>query len=316
MQFQIVAISGRKFSGKDTAAQALIDEGYVNVKFAAPLKLMLGELLKAQGVPAEEVERYIDGDLKEVPCDFLDFTGSTPETRQEVAVAMLRAFLVYQGVSEFDAEVMLTGVRQRQSTTYLQLRSCAYALETLAALWMGKLMSAGPATPRFAMQTLGTEWGREAIGDRLWIDAALNRIDGIVMSGGKAVVSDLRFANEGDAMDEVGALKLRITRQTTDNEFSNHPSETSIAELSVHLDIANDSTVSDLHGRVKLAARNLKTVRKVESVGRHELFEFGNVAQHPKLKGIVSVISQRERHDGAVIEVEFVANVPIVNLAA
>lgn len=320
MQFQVVAIAGRKFAGKDTAAQALVDEGYVNVKFATPLKLMIRTLLEARGATADEAERMTDGDLKEVVTPLLDFSNTGSSELQVLATAMLRVLLTYQGVSDYDAGVMLEGNAKDKATKYLQFRTPAYALETLAGLWLGKIMSAGPATSRYAMQTLGTEWGRDTMGEGQWVDAAVNCIEEIKKSGGKAVVSDMRFPNEGDAMDTIGALKLRVRRSGDPqqfNSFSNHPSETAIDDLSVHLDIDNDSTIEMLHGRVKLAAQNQKQVRLVETIDRSELEAMGgNLVTHPKLAGAYSVLSQYQDDATRKLKVEFLALRPILDLAA
>jgi hypothetical protein len=58
-------------SGKSTLAQALINQGWVLVKFAGPLKAMMRALLREAGCPEELIERYVEGDLKEEPCPYL-----------------------------------------------------------------------------------------------------------------------------------------------------------------------------------------------------------------------------------------------------
>lgn len=72
---QLIALTGRKGSGKDTAAQVLVADGYANVKFAAILKEMISGYLIYIGVPKEEMARMIEGDLKEQPMDI--FGGKT-----------------------------------------------------------------------------------------------------------------------------------------------------------------------------------------------------------------------------------------------
>ena len=68
----IVGLSGLAGAGKSTAARHLVERhGFVRRPFAALLKGMLRYLLHAQGVPAGDVERMVDGDLKEVPTRHL-----------------------------------------------------------------------------------------------------------------------------------------------------------------------------------------------------------------------------------------------------
>lgn len=63
----IIGIAGEADSGKSTAAGFLLQRGYVRGKFAAGLKEMLRALLRYRGLSPIEVERMIEGDLKELP---------------------------------------------------------------------------------------------------------------------------------------------------------------------------------------------------------------------------------------------------------
>ena len=59
----------------------------------------------------------------------------------------------------------------------------------------------GGKTPRQAMQTLGTEWGRNLIYDGIWLHAwerAFNKCSTPV------VVDDLRFINEAEMIKRLG----------------------------------------------------------------------------------------------------------------
>ena len=73
--------------------------------------------------------------------------------------------------------------------------------ETPHALLCGK-------TPRQALQTLGTEWGRTLIGEDLWVrlwaaEAARHA---------HVVADDVRFANEAEAIRMAGGIVIRIER--------------------------------------------------------------------------------------------------------
>lgn len=72
----VIALCGEKGSGKDTAAQPLLEAGYANVKMADGLKIMLRAFLAYRGADAALIARMIDGDLKETPSRFLN--GRTP----------------------------------------------------------------------------------------------------------------------------------------------------------------------------------------------------------------------------------------------
>ena len=61
-------------------------------------------------------------------------------------------------------------------------------------------------TPRYAMQTLGTEWGRELISPTLWADLWRHRLGPL----SRIVVDDVRFPNEVELIREEGGLILRV----------------------------------------------------------------------------------------------------------
>lgn len=63
----LIAVHGQKHSGKGEIAKALRFHNYRVIKFATPLKNMVRSLLRDAGILEEEIERYIEGDLKEVP---------------------------------------------------------------------------------------------------------------------------------------------------------------------------------------------------------------------------------------------------------
>ena len=64
----IAAYSSYPQSGKSILAKHMRAQyGYEILKFADPMKEMLTNLLLFIGIPAEEIPRYIEGDLKETP---------------------------------------------------------------------------------------------------------------------------------------------------------------------------------------------------------------------------------------------------------
>lgn len=73
----LIGLVGAKGAGKDAFASFLVEEaGFVNVKFAGPLKNMVRSLLTDLGMSASEIERRIEGDLKEEPIPQLMGTTS------------------------------------------------------------------------------------------------------------------------------------------------------------------------------------------------------------------------------------------------
>jgi hypothetical protein len=65
-------------------------------------------------------------------------------------------------------------------------------------------------TPRHAMQTIGTEWGRDLIHPDLWITLWTRTALEILEQGGRVVVDDVRFPNEVEAIQTLGGRVVCI----------------------------------------------------------------------------------------------------------
>ncbi len=57
---------------------------------------------------------------------------------------------------------------------------------------------------RYALQTLGTEWGRETIGQTLWTGMWTKRVRELLDSGCNVYCDDVRFPSEIDLVNELG----------------------------------------------------------------------------------------------------------------
>ena len=102
-------------------------------------------------------------------------------------------------------------------------------------------------TPRHAMQTLGTEWGRNCIGQEFWIRAALENAHAVLDQGGRVVIDDCRFNNEADAVRALGGEIIQIRRPCV-APVSAHPSE-SLGVPPSHI-FLNDGSEDDLRALV------------------------------------------------------------------
>jgi hypothetical protein len=87
-------------------------------------------------------------------------------------------------------------------------------------------------TPRHAMRTLGTEWGRNAIHENLWVSLAEHKIKAAWADEIKVVIDDCRFENEAEMIRETGGTIVEVTGRV--ERSSDHPSE-HLPEPSFHL---------------------------------------------------------------------------------
>lgn len=184
-QRPLIALTGRKRSGKDTVASLMETElqslfgkrhnGTFQLKFASPLKQVCRDLF-GWGL------RHTDGDLKEVV-----------DPRYDV-------------------------------------------------------------TPRHAMQTLGTEWGRGMIHPNIWVEIMRNKIRNIKHA--YVIVSDCRFDNEAQMIRDEGGVVVQICRPGIEY-VDVHESERGISPELVDCTINNDATIADLQMVVSAALQTL-----------------------------------------------------------
>lgn len=92
---------------------------------------------------------------------------------------------------------------------------------------------------RYAAQTLGTEWGREIIGDDLWVNAWMIRARRTLEAKCFVVADDLRFPNEVAAVRSLGGIVIRVVRPDLPLDVATHASEQS-DKLKVDYELIND----------------------------------------------------------------------------
>lgn len=68
----------------------------------------------------------------------------------------------------------------------------------------------GGATPRHAMQTLGSEWGRDLIHPELWAVIWQEKTRRLLDAGYSVCVEDVRFPNEAAAVKALGGHIMRV----------------------------------------------------------------------------------------------------------
>lgn len=133
-------------------------------------------------------------------------------------------------------------------------------------------------TPRYALQTLGTEWGRDCY-PNVWVDLGIRRakkflamvkeVPGKCNDCGHSIIeklpayalvfiTDVRFINEAERIITAGGEIWKIERPSYQGDIPsgvpNHPSETAIDSEAMRAwvthGINNAGTLSDLKNRV------------------------------------------------------------------
>lgn len=108
---------------------------------------------------------------------------------------------------------------------------------------------------RRVLLTMGTEMGRNILGEDTWVNALLNRLD----PGKRYVFADTRFVNEASAVTERGGAVLRILRNGLPQ--IDHPSETGLDLWEFDAVVINNGTLDDFYNELQLALSKFSEVR-------------------------------------------------------
>jgi len=102
-------------------------------------------------------------------------------------------------------------------------------------------------SPRYMMQTLGTEWGRNLVNHSLWLVLAYQRL---LHSGPGMVVTDVRFENEAAWIRKHGGRIIHVTRSNA-AAIEPHESENGVQVLASDLQLSNNGTLEELQAAVR-----------------------------------------------------------------
>lgn len=99
---------------------------------------------------------------------------------------------------------------------------------------------------RRLLQRLGTEAGRDILGDSIWVDTAFKQSE----SHPRRVFTDVRFPNEADAIKAHGGIVVRINRPGV-GPVNTHASDNSMSDYPFDSVIENSGTLAALHIAIK-----------------------------------------------------------------
>jgi len=106
-------------------------------------------------------------------------------------------------------------------------------------------------TPRFLLQSLGTEWGRKMVSEDLWVGVAMKKIEASRKCGWPVVVDDLRLPNEYEALAAMpNSLLIKIVRPG-ETPYSAHGSEGLLEGHTFDYTIINSSSLEWLYRAVE-----------------------------------------------------------------
>jgi hypothetical protein len=109
----------------------------------------------------------------------------------------------------------------------------------------------GPEIRRI-LQRMGTEVGRNILGENIWVLAVLNNLE----NNGKYVFTDCRFENEAEAVTNLWGQVWRIDRPGV-GPANDHISEIGLDDWNFDVRINNAGSIEDLAEKVAHHARGI-----------------------------------------------------------
>lgn len=229
---KIIAISGWKKSGKDTAGEVLINEhGFKRVSFAGPLK---AKVAADFNMTREEQDNQ---DLKEQPL--LDYPV-IPKDKFALNLVkfMYKEFRDAKGRIPYDLHIDPSGA----VLGVMNYHSFISQSEELGQLYW----------TRRAMQILEGS-GKRTVDSNYWVKQAVREVDNFNKIGvDKFVITDLRFKSEVESLRAAFGKELVTVRVNRfDRTESVDPSERDLDNYNFDITIENKGTLEEFLTKVK-----------------------------------------------------------------
>lgn len=251
---QIVAISGRKQAGKNTAANVL--HGLVLERYGLVENWEIDDKGNLQVLTRDAYGNLGWGefDVSRKDADFAAYADPNmwPYVKLYSFADMLKWLCTelfnvphecVWGTDEDKNRLMphllwenMPGVITDEDLEYLKYDGkvlAQYNMRDLGLCYHAK----GPMTARQFMQFIGTEIGRKMY-EPIWIEATMKKIRR--EQSELAIIADCRFPNEAKAVEAAGGKVLRLTRAPFADDT--HPSETAMDDYNFRFTIDNEGT--------------------------------------------------------------------------
>lgn len=214
----IIGLCGLAQSGKNTAANFLLNHNIVHSEyaFAEPIKACVNALFGWN-------EDHAEGALKEVELD--------------VEVTLERFDMFCRAWKKYGLDAYMSPLAAVNTLRYIfHIQPSKW--DTFKALFnkYHQIRLIGRISPRKAYQLFGTEFGRDLLGENVWVDIAPTK---------KVVITDVRFPNEREWLRENGGVLVRINSNRETIQETGHVSEKHVKEFDVDLDIHNNGTLQE-----------------------------------------------------------------------
>lgn len=106
-------------------------------------------------------------------------------------------------------------------------------------------------TPRFLMQTLGTEWGRKAVHPDFWVAIVARKVSQQLSAPTRrtkrphVIIDDLRFENEAEMVRGFDGMVIRVVRPGHDKPAAVDAHDSERLDFDADLTIINSGTLDE-----------------------------------------------------------------------
>lgn len=97
------------------------------------------------------------------------------------------------------------------------------------------------------LQYIGTDWARAKKSD-VWVNLLVKRVG--ILHDRDIIVTDVRFADEFEALKKLGFTMVRLVRTEKSEHVPTHASETSALDLMWDAIVTNDGTLEELYNKL------------------------------------------------------------------
>jgi hypothetical protein len=109
-------------------------------------------------------------------------------------------------------------------------------------------------SPRYMMQTIGTEWGRELINEDVWLMRASEIVAELKAETDciGPVISDVRFENEAKWVRDQGGVVVHLSGRLDLPDVEAHESEAGVEWQAGDATVVNDGSIAELYERLAI----------------------------------------------------------------
>lgn len=107
-------------------------------------------------------------------------------------------------------------------------------------------------TPRITLQIIGTEFGRNILGQNIWVEVLKNKIfnQDLNQNYKNVIISDIRYENEAQFIRNNKGILIRVSKSNSESQSEIHSSEIELYDINEDYIIENNGTVEQLEQKI------------------------------------------------------------------